>query len=541
MVDPQDVLNGLNLSRPNNSAPFRAREFQEQGGAFVPGGRQSDATRLEPVPFGFNQIPVEQLKPDRNENSGSESAEPQTREQLPAPIRSAPTDSSPRVQPNDPETEVITENYADGKPRLIRTVKMDEDGNYYNHGPWKVLNQSGDVVAQGSYKLGLMDGIWGRRHLASEGGLFATKPFSFYTGPFDSFANFKNGKLHGTWAIYNQNGVGQKVFEIEYRDGKRHGQAVWYYPDQHRYRQATFQQGVLDGDVLEWDSSPDHQLASRDRYFEGRKLVQTTASYRPDAKLSVETYLDQKLIPEGEDNWWAAKPTPFVPQGQRVQEGPVASWYPNQQPKHRGQYKGDHPVGTFYWWHENGNRKSRGSFDSNGQRHGTWIWWHANGMKQFEGEYSHGEPKGLWRSWFEDGQLRKEKNYDAPKLMGADQFDIDTLNDTSDDVDSAKPPANQDDEPEEQGTGQSETEPASAEPGELPVPDQKRETIEPIDAIPFLIDEGSEGVIRTFNNQTRTQQRGSRTRTDRKFIHRIAASNALRLNIEPWFAAGDQR
>ena len=68
--------------------------------------------------------------------------------------------------------EQVIENYPDGQPRLLRTVALDREGNYYNDGPWVVKDRDGKVVAAGTYRKGVMQGPWARRHTSAEGGMF---------------------------------------------------------------------------------------------------------------------------------------------------------------------------------------------------------------------------------------------------------------------------------------------------------------------------------------------------------------------------------
>lgn len=400
----------------------RPNQFQEEGrsGGFLPSGQSSPREPIRPAPFSLDNFPSTARTNSSDKEGGSETNQNQQDEvieSLPEAIESRPQTSPPtdrggaEVPRAAPRRETIVENYPNGKPRVYREVAMDEEGNYYKDGIWRAVDLQGNEVAKGTYRKGLMEGQWGRRHLSSEGGMFATKPFTSYQGPFDSYAFFKNGLLDGQWVIYSADR--RSIFEIGYKNGKRHGEAVWYYPDRQKMRTATFKDGVLDGEVLEWDE--DNRLVLRDRYYEGRKVVRTTAMYRPEQKKSETFFLDARLEPEGLDNWWEAKPAPFVSTGARVQNGPVRNWYPNQQLRYSGQYKDDRPIGQFFWWHENGIRKTVGFYNEEGERSGRWIWWHENGMKQIEGSYLSGEPAGLWRSWLENGQLEKERNYDEER------------------------------------------------------------------------------------------------------------------------------
>ena len=54
--------------------------------------------------------------------------------------------------------------------------------------------------------------------------------------------NFKNGKWHGLYAIYNENG--RKVTEVQYSDGETHGYRKKYEPSGKVKSTETFIHGV---------------------------------------------------------------------------------------------------------------------------------------------------------------------------------------------------------------------------------------------------------------------------------------------------------
>ena len=326
-------------------------------------------------------------------------------EQLPSSLGEADV---PQRRPDNVHREQVVENYPDGQPRLLRTVALDRDGNYYNDGPWVVKDREGKVVAAGTYRKGVMQGQWARRHTSAEGGMFTEKPFTLFQGPYDSVAKFKAGKLDGQWIVYDR--AHRSIFEIGYKDGIRDGLATWFYPDTTKMRQATFKEGVLDGEVAEWDE--DGRLVSKEYYREGRKLIRNTSFYRPKVPKEESYYLDVQLKQKGLDNWWEAKPAPYLASGERVQNGQARGWYSNQQLQYQGQFRNNEPVGRFFWWHENGNRSTVGQFNRAGDRAGRWIWWHENGMKKIEGSYKDDQPSGVWRSWDKTGKLIKNKDYD---------------------------------------------------------------------------------------------------------------------------------
>jgi antitoxin component YwqK of YwqJK toxin-antitoxin module len=173
-------------------------------------------------------------------------------------------------------------------------------------------------------------------------------------------------------------------------------------------REATFDDGLLDGKVMEWNE--EGKLTRREEYINGQRVVRNVSLYRPKRPSEEQFYLDGKLELDGEDQWWEAQPAAFSSKGQRTQHGPVRRWYENGQPKMQGQYKKDRRVGEFTWWHPNGSRKLKAGYQA-GQKLGMWTWWHENGMKSIQGEYEAGQPVGVWTWWDENGKVDRQEDF----------------------------------------------------------------------------------------------------------------------------------
>ncbi len=310
--------------------------------------------------------------------------------------------------------ETIRQRYPDGRTHVLRQVAQDAAGNYYKDGAWRAFNRNGDVVAEGQFKRDQMTGQWRRYHNAQSGGLFSTAPFNKYKGRFLSVANFDAGKLDGMWTIYDQQN--QKAFEVPYTKGKRNGTATWWYPSASKMREATFRDGLLDGEVREWDEQ--NKLTRREEFIKGQRVVRNVSLYRPDRPREEQFYLDAKLKLDGEDQWWEARPAAFESSGQRVQHGPIRRWFENGQPKMQGQYQNDQRVGKFVWWHANGGRKLL-AYYRDGQKTDSWTWWHANGMKSIQGEYEADQAVGLWTWWDEKGRIKRQEDFTKRKRQQA--------------------------------------------------------------------------------------------------------------------------
>ncbi len=312
------------------------------------------------------------------------------------------------VDPSKPAgVEVVFQRFPDGKIQVRREMMQDEKGNYFNHGEWELRNRKQQTIATGRFQNGLMDGLWKRWHPQSPNSIFSEHPIKLFKGPYLSTATFTEGKLDGVWVLYDQ--YDRKIFEISYEKDVRHGPATWFFPNTMKTRQANFKNGLLDGELIEWDEK--NQIVRRDEYVDGQRIVRQTTYYRPNQVETENYFLAPKLQLDGKDNWWEAKPASFVATGSQIQIGPTVSMHENGQTKMRGTYKDNVRVGKFTWWYPNGQKQIEGAYET-GDKVGTWMWWHKNGTKANEGQYDHDVPVGTWTRWTESGELQDSKTFD---------------------------------------------------------------------------------------------------------------------------------
>lgn len=322
------------------------------------------------------------------------------------------------------DIEVIYEYYDDGKVQIKRHMVQDEHGNYLRHGIWQLFNRREQVLAEGKYDRGLMQGAWKRWHPQGVDGIFQTAPFNEFRGPFLSQATFYEGELHGVWEIYDQ--YRRKIFEMPYKNGMRHGTAVWYRLNGMKLREMSFADGVPHGELIEWNQQ--NKVTRRDQFIEGHKVTQAIDYWRRKQKQTEDIFLEAKLVVRDKDNWWNATFSDYVQQGERFRHGLSAAWYDNGQPKMRGQYKEGLREGRFSFWHRNGQLDHTGKYE-NGLKNGKWTWWHPNGMKAHEGEFFDDAPTGNWTSWNPDGTI---KNSDDSEFQSdSDDLGLEVIDSTN--------------------------------------------------------------------------------------------------------------
>lgn len=414
------------------SAPASQQEGQTGQKSFEPGVTPGPEQQPDPIDLSRFQSPSKPNNSANRELDFRDLGPPQQADNE-DPGRDRPRSRKQTIETSG-RVEVVKQHYSDGKVQIEREVTQDLEGNYFNHGYWRLFGPAGQTLADGVFQYGLMEGPWSRWHPAQPEGLFKLRPFNLFRGPFLSTATFVGGKLDGVWQITDSSQ--RKIMEVAYRDGKRHGLSAWYYPDSSRMREQYFNDGVLDGTLTEWDERG--RETRRDEYVKGRRVVTTTANYRPQQKKSEVTYLDPVLELAGPDDWWEATPAAFKTIGRKVEHGPCGTWFENGQPQMQGQYQDGKRVGNWTWWHANGMKQLSGRFEAD-RKVGQWTWWHANGQKAIEGNYQADQAAGVWNWWDEKGKRTDNRNYELEQendkeTAGAAElldFDVDQPDETS--------------------------------------------------------------------------------------------------------------
>lgn len=316
------------------------------------------------------------------------------------------------------EVELVRERYADGKVRIERQVTLSNDGNYVNHGAWKMYSPTGDVVAEGQYNFGERNGMWTRWNGRKDSAMLNEFPYKDFKAPFMSQATFNNGKLDGDWIIADAND--RKVLMISFKNGLRNGSATIWLPDGKVLSQTTYQDAIPVGDLLEINKKTG-ELARTATFENGRKVTTKTAYYpgSQHAKKSEIMYLAAKSVETTPDDFWAVRTAKYGSEGSDMRHGSSKSWYANGKPEMDGSYEYGKKAGTFTYWHENGQVAATGEYKAD-IAEGTWVWWHENGQKSAVGKYNNGTFIGEWRWWDEAGKLTKHQTYTGNESASAE-------------------------------------------------------------------------------------------------------------------------
>lgn len=343
---------------------------------------------------------------------------------LPAALPAAEVESGNQKAvlppPDQISVETVTERYPSGNVKIERQVAMDVDLNFVNHGPFKMFDNSGNLVAQGEFVAGQRVGQWLRLHTAQESATFGQAPFSQFAGPFQSVATFRDGQLTGTWVITDSQD--RRICEIAFQNGQRHGEFVLYHTDGSKLRQADFANGVIDGFDREFDAKG--ELVSERQYLAGRRIVVKTEEFVSTTKKSEGTFLYPTMVVGAADSWWTGTFATYgVEEGEPVRHGTFTKWHENGIKRTVGEFVHDKPVGEFVWWYETGQKAMHGVY-VDGQQEGRWTWWHENGIKSIVGDYKAGKPVGVWNRWQPSGKLVSSNNVDKEPLVSTEDQSV---------------------------------------------------------------------------------------------------------------------
>jgi antitoxin component YwqK of YwqJK toxin-antitoxin module len=334
-------------------------------------------------------------------------------------IRSSAADGAGASRPaKEAVTDVVRERYSNGAPRIERHVAQDAEGNFFNHGPWKMWDAQGRVMAVGQYRDDQRDGPWVRFFKAGEAEMIAGPIGRQFEAPFASEATFEGGQLHGRWVITDARQ--REVISWQYAHGKRDGKSVWWFPNGLKWREMNYREGEIVGEFTEW--TPDNQLVTIEQYVEGRRWGTQVEWYEPGKKKTETRVLFAREITQLDEDWWDGYSHPLLTakQGRDVRQGPSVMYYRTGQKAMQVNYYNDQPTGQFVWWHPNGQRAIEGQYSS-GKQAGTWAWWHANGQKWIEGDYQAGVQVGRWTWWNSTGKVVEAAMFVDQDIPSPDQ------------------------------------------------------------------------------------------------------------------------
>jgi hypothetical protein len=101
-----------------------------------------------------------------------------------------------------------------------------------------------------------------------------------------------------------------------------------------------------------------------------------------------------------------------------VRHGRDQTWYASGAKEWEREYDHGKPMGVWRRWYENGHQQSETFFGSP-QIETTMRFWHENGQLSAQGPGRNGERYGVWRIYHQDGRLAEEGPYVNSEREGA--------------------------------------------------------------------------------------------------------------------------
>lgn len=128
----------------------------------------------------------------------------------------------------------------------------------------------------------------------------------------------------------------------------------------------------------------------------------------------VRTWYDAKKIIIKED-YYTLRKNPSILDSMYV------SYFQNGQPKSKGLFKMNKPVGEWEYYYENGNIKMKGEVRDN-ESYGVWTYYFENGNTDMEGELKKNVKQGNWKYYFENGKIKSIGDFVDGKKEGTWEY-----------------------------------------------------------------------------------------------------------------------
>ena len=255
-------------------------------------------------------------------------------------------------------------------------------------------------------------------------------------------ADYKYGKLHGKFSIWNEHGQKIKngiykndilidITETEFnnrnhilsivnlKDAWLHGPQIEYFENGQKKTEVTYKKALIIGKKTEWDDSGvkkseviyddyDGSEYDQNEYFSMNSAIKKDSKFEGTNVYTWANWLYLNDKTEFTDKLLNAN--------RKVKQ---IFWYPNGQKEEEIHYKRCYPHGKFTKWYENGQIMYERNFNNN-TLEGKSTTWYENGQVWEEGNYEGGLKDGKWSYWSET--IRKDKspvvkNYKMGKLI----------------------------------------------------------------------------------------------------------------------------
>ena len=195
----------------------------------------------------------------------------------------------------------------------------------------------------------------------------------------------------GTWIAFCETNKNQVGLKLHYKNGKRNGETISYWPNGKIRQKGIYQDGCLVGLNEKW-------------YETGIKESETICKII-DSKLN---YYECSEI-----NYWTKDGKQLIKDG----TGNYLSYHDNGILQVSGAYLKGNQTGKWTWYYNNGNLQYIENF-LDGKQDGEYVFYFINGQVRTRGAYSHGKQVGKWEDWYKDGKTRQIEYRTDGKIDG---------------------------------------------------------------------------------------------------------------------------
>lgn len=288
--------------------------------------------------------------------------------------------------------KVVTKNWDNGKLKTQET--LDKKG--FKTGECTYYYENGQLRLREFY-------VKGRREGTCEGWYDDGTPEFFRSY---LLLNRNNGSVAGTEPV-----------------SVKHGKWVEYHWNGNKKKEEHFQEGVLIGEVRSWyeDGQLEELKTMEDKFENGRY-----ERYYADGQVAVK---GQFIKGEKDGDWMTYHPNGIlayseVYKSDKLVDGPWRGKHPNGQDSLTGNINNGRKEGLWIEKHATGALKRKVNF-SHGMPTGEYLEFYPSGARKCEGAYGElvrdlrrSRETGLWREWYENGQLMSEGTYEDGRLEG---------------------------------------------------------------------------------------------------------------------------
>lgn len=242
----------------------------------------------------------------------------------------------------------------------------------------------------------------------------------------------------GVWIAYCETNPSQIGLKLCYKNGKRNGETISYWPNGNIQQKGLYQDGCLVGLNEKWYENGGKESDSnceidniKLQYSQchiinywsktgSQLIIDGTGKYISyhdnDTLQVVGEYLNN--LQTGEWIWHydngALQYIEHFKEGK--QDGEYIFYYRNGQIRSKGMYANGKQIGKWEHWYQDGkNEELENRVD--GKRDGEYKYWYSNGQLSHLGNYKLGKEDGLWQHWDEKGKLETEEKYINGKLI----------------------------------------------------------------------------------------------------------------------------